>query len=424
VLYDGYNKRAVAIVDALGSGHLLGPAFRSRGIPVVHVRNCLARFERQLATFHPADFTAVVEYRGDVDAACRLLRKHGVEHIVSGTESGSDAAEILAVSMGLATANVPGFVAARRDKRVMHRLLAEAGVPIPEQQHLDTDRKVVWQTSGWRTSSEAVVKPPASAGTQGVTICRSREEQDLAAKRLLEETDLFGHANDGVIVQRLLEGPEYMINTVTVDGTHVIVSVWRSLKIVRDGNPVYDRQILEDPYDPSLATVLEYTRTVLNTLGVRWGPSHTEVVVEEEGPLLLETATRPPGGVDPSLELLACGTSLIDETVETYLSPANVTDRGLTRARKQRAFGVSLVAPKGGVLKRDLDPTEPMSLPSFHGLRLPIGAGDRVFPTVDLHTRPGGIYLTHRNEAQLEEDYAAVRAWELREFTDAVESPT
>lgn len=420
MLYQGYNQRAVAIVDAFSTGHLLGPAFRARGVPVVHVRNHNAACGSQVRTFHSPDFDAELDFTTDVAETASRLSSLGVQHVLAGIESGSDVADLLATALTTVTANAPGFAVARRDKRVMHQILDQAGVPIPWQRHLDKDGTTIWQTA--QTAPDTVVvKPAASAGTDSVTVCRTTTDTDMAVKRILTSTNVYGRENVGAVVQEYLPGTEYMINTVSVEGTHATIEVWRSDKKLLGANPVYDRQVLEDPSNPHISAITDYVFSVLTALGVCWGASHSEVIMTSRGPLLLETATRLPGGADPSLSLRALGTSHLDEVVEAYLAPDAVLDRGTTRQLRRGAMGVSLISPCSGRLSRDLDLRPLLNLSSFHGARIPLRAGSYVSRTVDLFTKPGGLYLCHENPDQLMRDYEAVRQWESAEFSSATD---
>lgn len=417
-MYYHYNQQVVAIVDAFSTGHLLGPAFRAHGIPVVHVHNRNATSALE-STFHPHDYHVCLEYTGDVTATATELLSLGVCHVVAGTESGSDVADLLAIATRSLTANAPGFEKARRDKRMMHQWLYNAGISIPWQRHLDMNRTVLWETAG-PEPEVVVVKPPASAGTDGVQICRTPAERDLAINHILTHTNVYGLKNTGVVIQEYLPGDEYMINTVSADGHHAAIEVWRSVKRLVDSNPVYDYQILENPNDPKIKGIIAYVFAVLTTLGVKWGAGHTEVIVTPNGPLLLETATRMPGGVDPSLGLSTLGTSFIDEVVESYIAPSLVIERGQYRQLRKSAMGVSLISPCSGRLARPLDLKPILELPSFHGMRIPLHEGDYVSKTTDLFTKPGGLYLCHEDRNQLSRDYEVVREWETIAFTKAL----
>ena len=419
MLYEGYNQQTVAIVDAFSTGHLLGPAFRARGVKVLHVKNTKAALYSQIATFHSHDFHASLDFTGDIAETARRLLSLGVRHVVAGTESGSNVADLLGTEMYLHTANAPGFDGARRDKRIMHQLLHQSGVPVPWQRHFDKNCTVLWETTE-PEPEVVVVKPPASAGTDNIQICHNRLEQDLAVKNILSRTNVYGQQNNGAVVQEYLPGNEYMINTVSVDGNHAAIEVWHSIKQLIDSNPVYDRQILEDPTDPEIREIINYVFTVLTALGVRWGGSHTEVIVTPHGPLLLETATRLPGGADPSLGLSVLGRSHLDEVVDSYLAPDVVVERGQIRQLRKVGMGISLISPCSGCLHRPLNLKPIMELPSFHSIRIPLRVGDSVSRTVDLFSKPGGLYLCHEDRNQLSRDYENVREWEKIEFANAI----
>lgn len=409
----------IAVIDGYLTGGLLAPLFRAHNMPVVHVHSAATSYEYGLATYRAGDYVASIEHSGDVEETARRLAVLGVRHVVSGSETGSDVGDELAQELQLDTANSPGFSHARRDKRTMHRLLYESGVPVPWQRHLGADGQVVWETPG-PEPSKVVVKPSSSAGTDSVHICQHGGERARAITSIMTSHNIYGCANDGIIVQEFLDGPEYMINTVSVDGAHSCIEIWRSEKKLVDKSPVYDMQMLEDPESESMIGVIEYAFEILTTLGVKWGVAHTEVIVTTSGPLLLETATRVPGGNNQALALAAMGTSVLDEMLLVYAAPEEVVARGRTRKLRRAAMGVSLIMPYDGEIVLPIDSAELRRLPSYFGCRINGAVGDRVCRTVDVFSKPGTAYLCHERRAQVDRDYHEVRRWESREFARAV----
>lgn len=406
------------MVDAYGSGQLLGAALRARGVAGVHVANRLCDWPQLTATLHRPDFTSCLDYQGDLLATVGRLRDLGVRHVVAGAESGAVVANELAWMLGTATANPPGAGAARRDKRLMHWILADAGVPVPWQQHFDAGG-LTWSSDG-APAGPFVVKPPASAGTHSVTVVPDLRGAHAAVKQLRSAQNLYGERNDGAVVQEYLHGLELMVNTVSADGVHCFVDLWTSEKRTARSRVIYDRQRLIDPESAIGWQARDYVRRVLDALGVRWGPAHTELVITERGPLLLETATRLPGGADPALTLRAFGTSQASEVIDSLLAPEVVVSRGEVRPLRCAAMGVSLISPASGRLGWDVDTRPLTGLASFHGMRAHLSAGDRVLRTVDLVTKPGGLYLCHPDPEQVEADYQQVREWEATDLAAAI----
>lgn len=414
-----YRDEPIAVVDAYGAGQLFGAALRARGVTGVHVANRLCDWPELSATLNPHDFTECLDHTGDVEALTGRLRELGVRHVIAGTESGAAVADELAQALGTTTANC-AVPAARRDKRLMHRILFDVGVPIPWQQHLDRSGRVEW-SSGAQPPGPVVIKPPASAGTDSVMVLDDPAEVGAEVAGIVDRTNLYGEPNDGVVVQEYLRGTEYMINTVSADSYHAFIEIWTSEKRTIEGRVVYDRQRLLDPGESNAGRIREYVGSVLDALGVRWGPSHTEVIMTDAGPLLLETATRLPGGADPALTLRAIGTSQAGEVIDALLAPDLIPERGRLRQRRRSALGVSLISPASGRLQRPVDLSGLTGLESFHGIRAHLEPGGHIERTVDLLTKPGGLYLCHSSAEQLEADYERVRGWETTELLDAIE---
>jgi hypothetical protein len=265
-----------------------------------------------------------------------------------------------------------------------------------------------------------VVKPLRSAGTDGVSVCRRPQDAARAVDALTGTATIYGEPNDVVLLQEYLEGDEYMVNTVSADGYHWAVEVWRSVKTMAGAAPVYDYTELVTDRQPEVRRVLAYVRDVLDALDIRWGPAHTEVIDTADGPRLVEAAARLQGTIDVSATVRATGRNLVTETVHALLDPdalvaAQPPDTPLLRPVR----GVSLICPAGGTLRSDLDWSRMRTLPSFHSLLAPPArAGDHVHRTRDLFSRPGALYLIHRDPATVAADHATIRRWERTGFYD------
>lgn len=415
----GYNHARVAIVDAFSSGAYLPPAFRARGVDVVHVCT-LQEPVAGLASPEAGDFIDCIDACAGAAGVLRRLSDWRVSHVLAGAESGSALADELARALGVATANAALVSGPRHDKRVMHQRLHEAGVPIAWQMHFDARGQETWRTPG-PEPRKVVVKPAASGGADNVMVCEDIEDVRRAVDAVIANKNVFGAPNCGGVVQSFLVGDEYAINAVSVSGRHHCREIWRSVKGQVNGHVIYDRQILQDPCAGDMVTLCEYVAQVLDALGVRWGASHTEVIVTEQGPRLLETATRPAGGMDPSLGMKVFGRSYIDEVVDAYLIPEWAQARRGPEALTRCAMGVSLISGVDGWLTREIDAEPLRSLRSYHGHRIVLRKGARLVPTVDLGSKPGGVYLCHASRAQVEADLLTIRAWEREEFARCVQ---
>ena len=85
---------------------------------------------------------------------------------------------------------------------------------------------------------KAVVKPCEGAGSDGVTICNSKQEVRDAFLKLDGTRNVLGLTTYEVLVQEYLVGDEYVVDTVSRDGVHKCVAIWKYDKRIYNGSPV------------------------------------------------------------------------------------------------------------------------------------------------------------------------------------------
>jgi len=328
-----------------------------------------------------------------------------VAYVVAGSESGVEVADRLAAELALPVGNPVRSSGQRRDKLLMQRAVAAAGLPTAGFRAVDHPEEAP-AAAALVGGYPVVIKPLRSAGTVGVSVCRVRSRT------------LYDTAVDRVLVQEYLAGEEYMVNSLSMAGRHRVTEVWRSVKAVVDGCPVYD---FSELVPPGRADAAEVTAYVLDALELTWGPAHTEVVRTAAGPRLVETGARLQGSQDMSASARGTGLNLLTLAVHATVDPDLFVRIGVPAPPVTRTVrGVSLISPRDGVLAADLDWDRLRGLPSFHSLHRAVLAGDQVRRTRDLMSRPGAVYLIADEPAEVERDHAAIRAWEAADFYDPV----
>jgi len=100
-----------------------------------------------------------------------------------------------------------------------------------------------------------------------------------------------GALNDKLIVQEFLKGIEYIVDCVSFEGRHVLVGIFEYLPAgtwteMRDGNILLpSRGRVQDILVP-------YVFECLTALGIRYGASHSEAIVVDGEPCLVEVGAR------------------------------------------------------------------------------------------------------------------------------------
>lgn len=401
----------IAVVDGYSTARFLVEELARRGAECVHLRSQAEFAEAYTRGFDPEAYLADLGYVEEQAKAVAALAELAVDAVVAGTESGVVLAEALGHELGL-PANEAGSVWARRDKFEMARRVRAAGLRAPRGHLCGTrDEAARWFESH---GGPVVVKPLTSWSTDGVRVCQSAGEVLDACDRVLGGRDRQGEINRFVLVQEFLEGDEYIVNTVTVDGEHKVSDVWRSLKGDGPGGaPVYDHLEPVPRGDEAGEQVIAYAKQVITALGIVNGAGHSEVMLTPDGPVLIETGARLMGSTLPWLSARYSGTS------HMHLLALALTDRaGFAAFRdtevrwSHHVRGVYLVNEREGVSRSTRWQREMESLETFVALNSSITPGGAVAQTVDLATSPGFVYLASESSAAIERDCEFIRSLE------------
>lgn len=402
----------IAVVDGYSTGKALTARLHAAGKRLIHVRSSPDMPDYFLNGFRSDHYDHDLGHVDSVDLLVRTLRAHGVRHALPGTESGVILADRLCHALGF-PGNDVGTLRARRNKAVMADRVRQAGLSAPFGRTFDTtEAATAWaESAGLR---EVVVKPVDSAGTDNVWFCNGPQEVEYACKRVLSGHNLYGRPNRSVLVQERLHGAEYYVNTVTHGGLHRVAEMWRYTKSTgSNGAPIYD---FEEPVPagwPAAGKLRTFVFTVLDALGVRSAAAHTEVMLTERGPALIETGARLGGATLPDVVERFCGvsqTGLYATALTDRRRFAEFDERQVTWAAHVR--NVSLTSYTAGVVRSDRWRARLESLPTFVSLASPVGRGDWLEATSNLLNSPGFVYLAAADPAAVGSDYRTIRAWE------------
>jgi hypothetical protein len=398
---------AAVIVDAYSTGSRLAPRFAAAGMPVVHVQSSPRLPDFYMRGFRGGDFVENVIHEGDLEATSARVAAHEPAFVVVGAEPGVPLADALSERLGLPS-NGSDQSAARRDKNAMNEALRGAGLRTAEALKTgDPGEAVAWAAT--RGGAPVVVKPLDSAGTDGVSIARDPAAIEAAFAANLGRPNALHGANEQLLVQELLEGTQLFVNSVSWEGVHHVSEVWRDNKLRRGANFIYDYEELLPRHGEQQDQVVPYVEGVLDALGIRFGPAHTEVMLTASGPVLVESGARMHGSV-PDEIVDRCTPSHQTLTAEAYLEPRSVARRAARPYELMAgAYCVMLISQHQGRIVSDAGLREIESLPSFAGTISMLGPGDELKRTVDLFSCPGIIYLVDPDRERLKADYDRIR---------------
>ncbi|MEP4956697.1 MAG: hypothetical protein ABJQ34_19035 [Paracoccaceae bacterium] len=420
-------KRDLAIVvDGYSSGTQIAPAFRAKGVECVHVRSVAEVTDDYGTTFKAHDFIDNFLF-SDISSLRSKLTGRNVRWVVPGSELGVDLAATLADTFETELRNDGSRAECWRNKFKMHEALHHAGVrAIPHILSKDKTEIMAWvdRVAGY----PVVIKPKASSGTDNIHICQTREDLAIAFDAVMGALDAFLVRNTDVLAQVFLENEpyeapeqhdqssdvEYCVNTVSLDGEHFVSDVIKVYRVRMGDNPVHDYNELLCPVADAEAYDVfgSYIGEVLDTLGIKNGPAHSEIMVVKGQPVLLEAAARMPGSNDMSAYSKALGIS----QVELWMLACTDQDAFRVLARRPRvplryhSSCVFLISEISGKITQQPDISQWTLLPELHSASLQNKGS--LLRTTDLNNVPGYVFLLAKDRAVLPARRAALRAAE------------
>lgn len=285
-----------------------------------------------------------------IAAARQVHAQRPITRIATFGERDQLRAAVIGAALGIATHSVL-TVTAVHQKHQMRRRLAEAGVEDVPWAELDSAQAVRDWVS--HHPGQWVVKPVDGSGSAGVSIVADEEAAAAAYLRCVQSAHTGRSGSPAVLVEQFLAGTQISVESLSEDGDHCLVATTRKysdpVSLVELGH------VVPAGLPSELTTVIAtHLARVLDALGVRNGVCHTELVLTEHGPRVIETHLRLAGDEIPYLVRDATGVDLVAALVRQTLGEPVLADTRSTLARhplRSQAiwFGV---APCAGRLVR------------------------------------------------------------------------
>lgn len=402
-------RKRVAVVDGFYLARLLPGRLSEAGVEAVHVAS-RERPEPDAPGVPLEEYVADIGVAHDLAETVNKLKALGVSRVIAGAETGVALAARLGEVIG-SEHDDPDLAGVSIDKVALAEAARAGGINVPRAVVVaSADEAVKWMHE--QELDEVVVKPVASAASDGVRICRDAQAVSAAVGRILESLDVYHVPNERVLVQERIRGREFAVNTVSVAGVHEVISVWEYEKQVDAGGiPAYRTSTWVDRGDDRWRLVADFTRSLLDVLGIRASPAHTEVIITSEGvPVLVETCARLAGGSDPDIDLDVLGISQLDAFVDAVANGA-LTQTVPERCAYNHVTRVHLVNHCPGIAN-DSWVKRLRSLPTCRGLIVEVEPGDVLGVTDTLLTTPGEAYLADDSRDLIEIDHEAIRRLE------------
>lgn len=327
-----------------------------------------------------------------------MALRHDVAHVLHlGREDTQLAVCEQAEAMGLAL-NSPASLIRINDKAAMRELLRAYGLsPLMSVAARSPREAARLVCEGM--ALPVVVKPTRLDGSRAVRLIRHRA--DLTG--WLSELAALGYGGP-VLIEEYLRGPEFSVETITANGTHHVLGITAK----RLGPPPHFVEMGHLHPAPlaheAKAEIAKLVVTFLEAAGYRFGPAHTEVIVTEAGPRIVESQARLGGDRIPLLVELAGG---FDMEAAVF---AALAGRSIEAPQAMRYAAISFFDFGTGHVRAIDGAEEVGALPYVHALKLKTGPGTTLAPVTSSATRHGYVVVAGATEHEADERLADARA--------------
>ncbi|MFN8471534.1 MAG: ATP-grasp domain-containing protein [Anaerolineae bacterium] len=367
---------------------------------------------RQWRTTLPLDFRDPDKAVADIVA---FAKASPVRAILCVDDNGAVIAARAAAELGLSH-NSPDASVAARDKLIMRQRLADAGVPIPHFVHITTADDPTQIAA--EIHYPVVVKPTHLSASQGVIRANTPAEFVEAfhctrSIALATGDTLNKRQIADMLVEEYIDGFEVALEGILAEGHLKLLALFDKPDPLV--GPYFEETIYVTPSrlpDATQAAILTCAADACAALGLREGPVHAELRVNEQGPWVIEVAGRSIGGL--CSKTLRFGTE--DISLEELILRRAVGMDVTALQRENRAGGVMMIPiPAAGILKNVEGVEDALSVPGIEEVDITLPLQHPVVPLPEGASYLGFIFA--RGETPDEVETALREAHRRLHFT-------
>ncbi len=288
--------------------------------------------------------------------------------------------------------NAPESVEATGNKHSFRTRLANSGLPGPRFRLISVGDDPV--RAARDSFYPAVLKPLALSASRGVIRADDPTQFATAVRRIsaiLNDADIRGEAASHILVEEYVPGDEVALEGLLEDGLLTVLALFDKPDPLE--GPYFEETIYVTPSRLPVHVQNAVAATVnsaIVTLGLREGPIHAELRVNDEGVWLIEVAARSIGGLCSRALHFGAGGRLEDVILRHALGlPAPII--GLDRP----ATGVMMIPiPAAGVLRHVAGIEAARALANIDDVTISIPIGETLVPVPEGNRYLGFIFAS------------------------------
>jgi biotin carboxylase len=256
-----------------------------------------------------------------------------------------------------------------------------------------------------RVGFPCVVKPVCLSASRGVI--RADDEAEFAEAfqrviRILQEPDVRQRRDEAaelILAEDFIPGEEVALEGVLTEGVLKVLALFDKPDPLE--GPFFEETLFVTPSRREATeqeAIAQCVAATARALGLRHGPVHAELRINDDGIWMIEIAPRTIGGLCSRTLRFGTGISL-EELILRHAVGMSID--GLTR--ESRAAGVLMLPiPRAGALREVRGVAEAEMLKGIRGVKISIPIGQEVVPLPEGHQYLGFIFAGGETPEEVE----------------------
>ena len=358
--------------------------------------------QRQVLEQYAAGKTVTLDFT-DLEKGVAQIRAYAREYPLQAIVPVDDEPVLLAAEASQALAlphNTPESVAATRDKYRLRTRLANSGLPSPWFTVVSVDDDPA--PAAGAAVYPCVLKPLTLSAGRGVIRADDAEAFRAAFRRIahiLTQPDAGTYGTDRILVEEYIPGAEVAVEGLLRGGRLTVLALFDKPDPLE--GPFFEETIYTTPSRLPAGEqrgIIATTAKALAALGLRDGPVHAELRINDRGHWLVEAAARSIGGLCARVLRFGAGVRLEDLILRHALGlPIESVER------EKRAAGVMMIPiPEAGILRQVQGLAEARAVPGIDDVTITIPVGHPVVPPPEGYRYLGFIFARADDAAAAE----------------------
>ncbi len=327
----------------------------------------------------------------DIHAVVRAAEKHQIDGIMTlASDMPMRTVAEVAEKMKLVGIDYDTAIKAT-DKFEMRNALKDYGVPIPMFYKVNTREEFDSAVQKIKNAGyKCIVKPSDNSGSRGIDLLPDYEQKTI--DRAYEYSKNSSRSGN-LMVEEYMEGPEVSVETVSIDGECHVIQITDKLTT---GAPYFVEMGHSQPSQlpEKVKEKIKIISIAANrAIGIKNGPSHTEVKITKDGPKIVELGARLGGdNITTHLTPLSTGVDMVECCINIAIG-----DKADIDIKRDRGSAIRYIPQRAGIVKAITGIDKAKKMDGVVEAYVVHGAGSKITDVHDSSTRMGFVISEGEN---------------------------